>query len=71
MMALRDHYDGDATTNKKLTKYQGIMSNIEYINERTATWENQLTKLIEHTNGCTQGQTNRTPTTSRLSNYVQ
>ena len=47
MMALRDHYDGDATTNKKLTKYQGIISNIEYINERTATWENQLTKLIE------------------------
>ena len=47
MMALRDHYDGDATTNRKLTKYQGIISNIEYINERTATWENQLTKLIE------------------------
>jgi len=47
MMALRDHYNGDATTNKKLTRYQGIISNIEYINKRTATWENQLTKLIE------------------------
>ena len=47
MMALRSHYDGDANTNKKLTRYQGIISNIEYTNERTATWENQLTKLIE------------------------
>ena len=47
MQALRDHYDGDASTNKKLTKYQGIISNIEYSNERTASWEGQLTKLIE------------------------
>ena len=47
MQALRDHYDGDASTNKKLTKYQGIISSIEYTNERTASWESQLTKLIE------------------------
>ena len=47
MQALCDHYDGDASTNKNLTKYQGIISNIEYTNERTASWESQLTKLIE------------------------
>ena len=47
MQALCDHYDGDVSTNKKLTKYQGIISNIEYTNERTASWESQLTKLIE------------------------
>lgn len=50
MLALRDHYDGDASTNKKLTKYQGIISNIEYSNEQTASWESQLTKLIESYN---------------------
>jgi hypothetical protein len=50
MLALRDHYDGDASTNKKLTKYQGIISNIEYSNERTASWKSQLTKLIESYN---------------------
>lgn len=47
MMALRDHYDGDASNNKKLTKYQNIISNIEYLNERSATWENQSTTLIK------------------------
>jgi len=47
MQALRDHYDGDASTNKKLTKYQGIISNIEYTNEHAASWESQITKLIE------------------------
>jgi hypothetical protein len=47
MQALRDHYNGDASTNKKLTMYQGIISNIEYTNECTASWESQITKLIE------------------------
>jgi hypothetical protein len=32
MQALRDHYDGDGSINKKLTKYQGIVNNIEYTN---------------------------------------
>ena len=47
MQALRNHYNGDASRNKKLTKYQGIISNIEYTNERTASWVSQITKLIE------------------------
>jgi hypothetical protein len=47
MLALQEHYDGNASMNKKLTKYQSIISNIEYSNERTASWESQLTKLIK------------------------
>jgi len=47
MIALRDHYDGDASNNKKLTKYQRIISDIEYSNERQATWENQSNTLMK------------------------
>jgi hypothetical protein len=47
MIALRSHYDGDAENNKKLTKYQGIINNIEYHDERRATWENQINTLLK------------------------
>ena len=39
MTALRYHYDGDASNNKKLVKYQNIIMHSEYHSERTATWE--------------------------------
>lgn len=40
MTALRFHYDGDASNNKKLVKYQNIIMHSEYHSERrTATWE--------------------------------
>ena len=43
MIALRDHYDGDASNNKKLTKYQNIINNIEY------KWETgPMGEPIEH-----------------------
>ena len=47
MTALRNHYDGDAENNKKLTKYQGIINNIQYHDERRATWENQINTLLK------------------------
>lgn len=47
MIALRDHYDSEASNNKKLTKYQNIISNIEYLNERSASWETQSTTLVK------------------------
>ena len=47
MIALRSHYDGDAENNKKLTKYQHIITNIQYHDERRATWENQINTLLK------------------------
>ena len=47
MIALRDHYDGDASNNKKLTKYQRIVNDIEYNNEKQASWENQSNTLMK------------------------
>jgi len=46
MTALRNHYDGDASNNKKLVKYQNIVANSEYHSERTATWETISTNLV-------------------------
>ena len=46
MTALRNHYDGDASNNKKLVKYQNIVAHSEYHSERTATWETISTNLV-------------------------
>ena len=46
MTALRSHYDGDASNNKKLVKYQNIVAHSEYHSERTATWETISTNLV-------------------------
>jgi hypothetical protein len=46
MTALRNHYDGDASNNKKLVKYQSIVAHSEYHSERTATWETTSTNLV-------------------------
>jgi hypothetical protein len=47
MIALRNHYDGDAENNKKMTKYQTIINTIQYHDERRATWENQINTLLK------------------------
>ena len=46
MTALRDHYDGDASNNKKLVKYKNIIMHSEYHSERTVTWETTSNNLI-------------------------
>ena len=47
MIALRDHYDGDASNNKKLVKYQNTIAHLEYHSERTATWEFVSNSLLK------------------------
>ena len=47
MIALRDHYDGDASNNKKLVKYQNTIAHLEYHSERTATWEFVSNSLVK------------------------